>query len=176
MLLFGAAALAIVLAAWLISSVAGGSDDPGASSSNGGREAPSQQPETPRSGGVGTAVRDDQLEFVANKISCGEDHVGDGILARHPSGQFCLVDIKITNVGTVERTLNSSDQYLRTLDGERHTADYWSRLWLQDGVWDTIEPGATVTGTIPFDIPVDAKLQDVELHERPESQGVTIKP
>ncbi|OHV28087.1 serine/threonine protein kinase [Parafrankia soli] len=175
-LLFGAAALTVVLAAWLISSVAGGSDDPGAPSVAGGREAPSQQPTAPRSGGLSTAVRDDQLEFVANKISCGEDRLGDGFLARRPSGQFCLVDMKITNVGTVERVLSSSNQYLHTSDGGRHTVDFLARYLINDGIWDTIPPGATVTGTFVFDIPVDAEAEKLELHERPESQGVTIQP
>nr|WP_230202983.1 DUF4352 domain-containing protein [Parafrankia discariae] len=175
-LLFGAAALVVVLAAWLISSVAGGSDDPGAPAANGDRTAPSQQPTIPRSGGLNTTVRDDQLEFVASTLSCGKKQLGDNFLAPHPDGQFCLVDIKITNVGTAERTLSNSDQYLRTVDGDRHAADFWSRLWLHDDVWNTIAPGATATGTIVFDIPVDAKPQDLELHERPESQGVTIRP
>ncbi|MEX5706832.1 serine/threonine-protein kinase [Parafrankia sp. FMc6] len=175
-LLFGAAALAVVLAAWLISSVAGGSDDPGAASGAGDRPAASQQPTTPRSGGLNTPVRDDQLEFTASKISCGVDRVGDGFLPRRPSGQFCLVDMKITNVGTAERVLSNSNQYLHTSDGGRHAADFLARYWINDGIWDTISPGATVTGTFVFDIPVDAEAEELELHERPESQGVTIQP
>ncbi|WP_242425165.1 DUF4352 domain-containing protein, partial [Frankia sp. EI5c] len=81
----------------------------------------------------------------------------------------------VTNSGTVDRVLSNSNQFLITSDGERRSADYLARFYLNDGLWETITQGSTVTGTIVFDIPADATPRALELHERPESKGVTIQ-
>ncbi|MCK9898971.1 protein kinase [Frankia sp. Cpl3] len=171
LLLFGAVAVTAIVAAWLISAVAGRDSD-------GGRPAPSGQiqPQAttdPRTAGLGTPVRDDQLEFVATKVECGVEKLGD-FIPRWASGQFCLADMRITNTGSAERVLSNEDQSLVTTDGESHSADFLARFILQDDVWSTIGAGATVTGTFVFDIPADSEARALELHERPESRGVTI--
>ncbi|WP_311984445.1 DUF4352 domain-containing protein [Parafrankia sp. CH37] len=169
----------MVLAAWFISSITGADSDGGANDlRSGDRSESAQAPTAPRTAKVGSPVRDDQLEFRANKIKCGEHQIGESFLARRATGQFCLVDITVTNRGTTARLLESSKQYLTTSAGERHSADFVARFYpsLNGGIWDTIKPGDTVTGTFVFDIPADEKAKSLELHERPESLGVVITP
>ncbi|CUU57693.1 Serine/threonine protein kinase [Parafrankia irregularis] len=176
---FAAVALVVVLAAWFISSITGADSDGGANDlRSGDRSESAQAPTAPRTAKVGSPVRDDQLEFRANKIKCGEHQIGESFLARRATGQFCLVDITVTNRGTTARLLESSKQYLTTSAGERHSADFVARFYpsLNGGIWDTIKPGDTVTGTFVFDIPADEKAKSLELHERPESLGVVITP
>ncbi|WP_018636584.1 protein kinase domain-containing protein [Parafrankia elaeagni] len=173
LLLFGAVAVTAILAAWLISAVTGGDSGSGRPAA-GGQAPPAEATTDPRTAGLGTPVRDDQLEFVATKVECGVEKMGEMIFTRRPAGQFCLADMRITNTGSVERALSSEDQFLVTTDGENHSADFLARLYLRDDVWSTIGPGVTVTGTFAFDIPADSEARALELHERPESRGVTI--
>ena len=48
--------------------------------------------------GLGTPVRDGNLEFVVSRVRCGVSQVGSGLLTRTAGGQYCLADVRATNV------------------------------------------------------------------------------
>ncbi|WP_242425069.1 serine/threonine-protein kinase, partial [Frankia sp. EI5c] len=87
LILFGAVAFVVVLAAWLISTATGGDTDQ--SVTPGPQSGAALTPAASRTARPGTPARDDQLEFLAGKIECNVSKL-DGIFPRRPSGQFCL--------------------------------------------------------------------------------------
>jgi hypothetical protein len=139
--------------------------------------APRSSPTPPDTGGsqVGLAVRDGNLEFVVRRVRCGIDQVGTGVLERHPNGQFCLVDVTVTNVKDDARTLYEPFQKLVDSAGDKHGADIAVRVIYRDqNLWDKVQPGKQVAGTMVFDIPKETKPDRLEFHDGPVSGGVAV--
>ena len=125
---------------------------------------------------LGTPVRDGNLEFTVSRVHCGVTEVGSGLVKRTAKGQYCLADVKVKNVKTDARTLYEPFQKLVDSAGEKHGADISMRLVLRDQtLWDKVEPGKQVSGTMVFDIPRDATPESLELHDGIASGGVTVR-
>ena len=109
----------------------------------------------PRSGSqLGTPVRDGNLEFVVSSLRCGVPQVGSGLVKRTAGGQYCLANVRATNVKDDARTLYEPFQKLVDSAGHKHSADLTMRVVFRDQtIWDKIEPGQQVRGTMVFDIP-----------------------
>jgi hypothetical protein len=138
---------------------------------------PERDPVAPaREPGLGQPVRDGQLEFVVRDVRCGVRQLGDGPLARSPSGQFCLARVDVRNVKQDARTLFEPFQKLHDSAGEKHGADVSARLYYRDQtLWDQVRPGQSVRGTMVFDIPADRQAVALELHDGIASGGVTVQ-
>jgi hypothetical protein len=139
--------------------------------------APGESTTPPASGSqLGTAVRDGQLEFVVRKVSCGVPSVGSGLVKRTAKGQFCLVDLTVTNVKGSGRQLFEPFQKLVDDGGDKHGADVTARAVYRDqDLWDKVDPGEQVSGRMVFDIPAAATPDHLELHDGPISRGVTVR-
>jgi hypothetical protein len=131
----------------------------------------------PRTGPqLGQPVRDGNLEFVVSQVRCGVSEVGGGLAKRTADGQYCLADVQVTNVKNDARTLYEPFQKLVDSAGHKHSADITMRVVFRDQtLWDTVEPGQRVSGTMVFDIPLDATAQSLELHDGIASGGVTVR-
>ncbi|WP_462188155.1 MULTISPECIES: protein kinase domain-containing protein [unclassified Frankia] len=125
--------------------------------------------------GLNRPVTDGQLEFIVDSFRCGQTKLGDGLLARHTDGQFCLAHVTVRNLGDSTRTLVTSSQFLWDGGGGRHSADFLARLQLSnEDLWDSINPGDLRAGTMVFDISREATAQELELHDNPVSGGVRV--
>ncbi len=125
---------------------------------------------------LGTPVRDGNLEFVVSGIRCGVPEVGSGLLKRTADGQYCLADVRATNVKDDARTLYEPFQKLVDSAGHKHSADLAMRVVFRDQtLWDKIEPGQRVRGTMVFDIPKDVTAATLELHDGIASGGVPVR-
>lgn len=126
--------------------------------------------------GLNSPARDGKFEFTVTKVQCGVSSVGDKLLNRKAQGQYCLVSVKVTNVGKEARTLAASSQYAYNSQGDRYSADPAGSFYVDDSgtLWEDINPGNTLVGTIVFDIPQGAKLARLELHDSALSGGVTV--
>jgi predicted Ser/Thr protein kinase len=132
---------------------------------------------TPRpSASPGSGVfPDGGLRFSVDGVECGVRQLGDGFLARHPDGQFCMVTLTVRNTGTASSRLSYREQHAYDSTGGRHNADYMARFYLSgDTIWNTVEPGGSIHGRMVFDIPSTATLSRLDLHESPTSDGVSI--
>ena len=130
----------------------------------------------PRSGSqLGTPVRDGNLEFVVASVRCGVPQVGSGLVKRTAGGQYCLANVRATNVKDDARTLYEPFQKLVDSAGHKHSADLTMRVVFRDQtIWDKIEPGQQVRGTMVFDIPKNVSATALELHDGIASGGVTV--
>jgi hypothetical protein len=131
----------------------------------------------PRSGSqLGQPVRDGNLQFVVSSVRCGVPRVGSGLVHRTADGQYCLADVRATNVKDDARTLYEPFQKLIDSTGHKHSADLTMRVVLRDQtIWDKIQPGQQVSGTMVFDIPRDTTAAALELHDGIASGGVTVR-
>ncbi|GAA5199582.1 hypothetical protein GCM10023322_75510 [Rugosimonospora acidiphila] len=128
-------------------------------------------------GAVGQPVRDGKFEFTVQKIQCGATKVGDSVLNKTAQGQFCMVTLKVANIGKEAQTFDDSSQKAYGADGAQFSADSTAGLYANSNdetFLNQINPGNTVTGTVIFDIPKTAKLAKLELHDSPFSGGVTV--
>jgi len=139
--------------------------------------SPGDTPTAPASGSqLGTPVRDGNLEFVVRSVSCGVPTVGSGPFRRTAAGQYCLAQVQVTNVKNEARTLYEPVQRLIDSAGDKHRADLTMRVIYRDQtLWDKIEPGTRVAGTMVFDIPAGRTPVALELHDGVVSGGVKVR-
>jgi hypothetical protein len=99
------------------------------------------------------------------------------MLNKTAQGQFCLVTLKVANIGKEAQTFDGSNQKAYGADGAQFSADDTAGIYANDNddaFLNDINPGNSVTGTVVFDIPKTAKLAKLELHDSAFSGGVTV--
>jgi hypothetical protein len=148
-----------------------------ASAPPGGGEPPPPTPEKPREPGLNTPVRDGRFEFVVKKVSCGHAAVGRNVVTMKASGQYCIVDITVKNIGKEGQAFADAFQKALGPDGTVYRPNTGAGFIANEGggtMWNVINPGNSVTGKIVFDIPKDAEITKLEFHDGPLSGGVTV--
>jgi hypothetical protein len=126
---------------------------------------------------VGQAVRDGKFEFTVQKIKCGVTEVGDSVLGEKAQGQFCLVTVKVKNIGNEAQTFDNSNQFAYGSTGAKYDSNTSAGMDVNqndDTFLNDINPGNSVTGVLVFDIPKTAKLAKLELHDSMFSDGVVV--
>lgn len=136
----------------------GGSSNPGATAS------------------LGQPVRDGKFEFTVKGVECGVESIGEGALAQQAQGQFCLLDLTITNTGDKAQTMFGNNQKLLDAAGKEYSADTSATMFTDDSkaVFSEINPGNTVSGKIAFDVPQGVTPVAAVLHDSMFSNGVKV--
>jgi hypothetical protein len=127
--------------------------------------------------GMKDAVRDGKFEFVVSKVNCGRDSVGKGPVKKEPQGQYCIVSLTVENISTKKQVFSDSYQDAIGVDGAVYGADTAAGVIENEtgiAVFNTINPGNAVSAKIVYDIPSDASIAKLELHDSPFSGGVTV--
>jgi hypothetical protein len=125
--------------------------------------------------GIGERARDGKFEFVVSRIRCGVQRIGSQYLNKTAQGQFCLISVRVRNIGDEQRTFEQSSQYLFDTAGRRYeTGD--AGLYLEDSksFLEEINPGNGVNGTLVYDVPKSLKAAKIELHDSAFSGGVEV--
>jgi hypothetical protein len=127
---------------------------------------------------IGTKVRDGSFEFVVTGVERpGKTFLGKVGERLTAQGEFVIVRVDVTNVGSKEQRLSCACQYLFNDKGTKF-APSPSILRTKDALKyvEWINPGATVKDvSVLFDISPGTKADEIELHELPYSQGVSVK-
>jgi hypothetical protein len=178
---------ALVLLLIIVGVVGGGGGTTPSDDAAGGGTAASDDPaggtaakaEGKQAAAVGTAVRDGKFEFTVSKVQCGVPSVGPAALGQNAQGQYCLVTVKVSNIGDKPQTLDSSSQYGYDPAGRKLSPDDAAGLYANPAgggaFLNEINPGNAATAVLVFDIPKDGKLTRLELHDSPFSGGVSVK-
>lgn len=125
--------------------------------------------------GIGAPVRDGKFEFVVNGVECGSTSVGDEYFGKQAQGQFCMLDVTVTNIGDEAQYFSGENVVLYNAEGQQYSADTEASIYLDSSsVFEEINPGNTLTGTVVFDIPAGAAPAEVELKDSLFSGGVTV--
>jgi hypothetical protein len=125
---------------------------------------------------MGVHVRDGKFEFTATKEHCGVKVVGSSGLTQRAQGQYCIVTIKVTNIGDVPQTLFADNQVGFDAKGRKFNPDTTAMIYADNSdVWmSDINPGNTVTGQLIYDVPTGVTLMKLEVHDSMYSGGYTI--
>ncbi len=148
-------------------------DDDAAGGEEPTAEAPAGEPET---AGVGDAVRDGKFEFTVTEVETGVPSVGDEMFGQTAQGQYVLVHLTVENIGDEAQYFDGSSQELVDTAGRKHSADSSAAIYLDDSnsFLNQINPGNSVEGIVVFDVPADAELASITLHDSMFSGGVTV--
>jgi hypothetical protein len=127
--------------------------------------------------GLNTPVKDGQFTFVVTSVTCGKASVGRSIFVRNASGQYCLVALTVENTGADTQSFSDGFQKLIGEDGTVYSADLTAGVIANEnisGLWTRIAKGGKVTGTVVYDVPKEAKIAKVELHDSALSTGTHV--
>lgn len=82
----------------------------------------------------------------------------------------------VANIGDEPQTFFSSNQKLYDSQGREFSSDSSAELYdSKAGLWlKDINPGNAFVGTVYFDIPKDATIDYLELHDSAFSDGVKV--
>ena len=132
---------------------------------------------TPRPPGIGTAVRDGLFEFTVLSMTCGQAELVNGWLRARPQGQYCVAELKVTNIGRSEQRFADGLQKGYGPDGKQYAADTGAGVVANgsgDAIWNVVNPGNTLTAKVVFDLPVGATIVWLEVHDAVFSRGVKV--
>jgi Domain of unknown function (DUF4352) len=180
--------IGILVAIFVIIGVASGGGSPAVSSSGGSNETSNETSndapngtssgESATGAKIGTPVRDGKFEFTVTKVRCGVPSVGPEGLEQAAQGQFCLVSLKVTNIGDKPQTLDASSQYGYDGQNRKLNADGAAGILANPAgggaFLNDINPGNSANAVVVFDIPKNGKLTKLELHDSPFSGGVDV--
>jgi hypothetical protein len=139
-----------------------------------GASTPSQR----KHAGLNESVRDGSFEFTVKSVTCGKDTVGetDG-LNKTAQGQFCEVSLTVKNIKNEPQTFDGSFQKAIGTNGATYGNDGEAEIYANSEnqtFLNKINPGNSTEGLLVFDIPKDAKIASLELHDSPFSGGVIV--
>ena len=127
---------------------------------------------------MGQPVRDGSFMFTADKIRCGLKTIGTPDDYQTPTGQFCIVSLKISNVGKAPAVYADSIQKAYGPNGSWYTADTPAGYYANPDplvFMNQINPGNHISVQIVYDIPAGASINKMELHENPYTRGVIVQ-
>ena len=104
--------------------------------------------------------------------------VGDSYLNEKAQGQFCLVSMRVKNVGKAPINFSDENQALLDTKGREYSPDDEAWIYMDDSdPYAEINPGNTLKTTVPFDLPKKAKPDHMLLKAGfwGFSEGVVVK-
>jgi hypothetical protein len=134
-------------------------------------EAPA--PDTP---GIGEPAADGKFNFVVNGVDCSTTEIGNEFLSQQAQGQFCIVDLTISNIGDRAQSFFGDNATLFNAQGQQFSADGEAAIYLEDSssLYEEINPGNTLASKVVFDVPAGTVPTSIELHDSAFSGGVTV--
>jgi Protein kinase domain/Domain of unknown function (DUF4352) len=120
-------------------------------------------------------VRDGKFEFAVARFSCGRRTVGAGSRVVHAQGQFCLVAMRVRNIGREPQNLHADAQHLYDADN-RYQVAYAATAAGSPQLLTAprLNPGIEVSGTLVYDVPASFRPLRLELHDSPLSGGRSL--
>jgi hypothetical protein len=127
---------------------------------------------------MGTAVRDGKFEFTVKSMRCGATSVGTGGVTKKAQGKYCLIDVAVVNIGDQAQAMSASNQYLYDAAERRFDADSSASFYLEEDagrtIYEDINPGNSINGTLVFDVPTSVTPAVIELHDSLFSGGTKV--
>jgi Domain of unknown function (DUF4352) len=165
----------VLLTAGMLACGAGSSGDDKAS---GGGDTPAGGDKKETVATIGKPARDGKFEFTVTKVDCSKTSIGPAALKQKAQGKWCLVTVKVQNIGKEAQLFDASSQKALDAKGITYDADGGAGVYANENAetfLNNINPGNTVTGVLPFDVPKTVTITTLELHDSAFSGGVKVK-
>lgn len=126
--------------------------------------------------GIGQPAADGDFNFVVNGVDCSKTELGDQYFNTKAQGQFCIVDVTITNIGDEAQSFFGDNATLFNAQGQEFSADSEAAIYLEDSssLYEEVNPGNTLNSKVVFDVPAGTAPTSIELHDSMLSGGVTV--
>lgn len=126
--------------------------------------------------GIGEPAADGKFTFVVNGVDCSATEIGSEYLSTTAQGQFCMVDVSITNTGNEAQSFFGDNATLFNAEGQEFSADSEAAIYLEDSssLYEEINPGNSLNSKVVFDVPAGTVPTAIELHDSAFSGGVTV--
>ena len=99
-----------------------------------------------------------------------------GVFRQTANGQFCLLELSVTNTGDQGRRFLAGAQGLLNYEGGRLAPSNEATVLADaDSVNEEINPGLSITATVVFDISDPGDIEFAHLKDAPLSQGVRVR-
>jgi len=134
---------------------------------------------TPMSSGhtapVGTAVRDGKFQFQVTAVDPPQPSVGTNeFLRKTAQGEFVLIHVMITNIGTAAQDYAETGQKLIDVAGRQYSADTGADMNVNQDLVPTINPGNHLAVALAFDVPQGTDVAAMEFHDSVFSGGASV--
>lgn len=118
--------------------------------------------------GVGDKVTIEQLQYLVHGMKCGITQVGPKDFGATAQGQYCRVDVSVTNRGGDPQTWDASyNVTAQDAKGREFRADGTAAIFGnvsgRSGFLDQINPGNTTRGYVFFDLPKGEKITTIKV-------------
>jgi hypothetical protein len=126
--------------------------------------------------GIGQPAADGKFSFVVNGVDCTQTELGDQYFGTKAQGQFCIVDLTVSNIGDEPQSFFGDNASLFNAQGQKFSADSEAGMYLDnsDSLYEEINPGNTLSSKVIFDVPAGMVPTAIELHDSAFSGGVTV--
>jgi len=135
----------------------------------------------PRTTGLNQPADDGKFRFVATAFACGRTYlVNDNEFENaHAQGQWCLLSLSYSNIGTEAQTFETSSQYVYDASGKQYSADTSGTIAANPSssqcvTYQQINPGVSSSCVVAFDIPKGVVATYAMLHDSSVSDGVKV--
>ncbi|MEU4621289.1 DUF4352 domain-containing protein [Actinoplanes sp. NPDC023801] len=118
------------------------------------------------------------FDFDVTAMRCGTTAIGPDGLEQKATGQFCLLDLTVTNNSGEPESFITGEQRVEDTNGVAYAVAEEAAVFLNDrspSLIGEVEPGESVTGVLPFDVPSDVHLRDAVLTGGSSTPGVRVK-
>jgi len=126
--------------------------------------------------GIGQPAADGKFSFVVSSVDCSQTRIGNEYFGTDAQGQFCMVNVAVSNIGDKAQTFFGDNATLFNAQGQEFSADTEAAVYLEDSasIYEEINPGNTLNSKVVFDVPAGTVPTSVELHDSAFSGGVTV--
>ena len=134
-------------------------------------------PASAAASGAAPSAAEGTFAFTVTGSKCGVKSVGPADLEQKATGQYCLVDVSVKNVGTQATLLDGGAQKGVDTQGKEYPVADLATVYLNEKsptLLEEIKPGAEVKGVLPFQVPATTKLAAVVLHGSSSTPGVRV--
>jgi Domain of unknown function (DUF4352) len=140
-------------------------------------DTPAAEAPAPDAPGIGQPAADGKFNFVVNGVDCSVTELGNEFLSQKAQGQFCIVDLTVTNIGDRAQSFFGDNATLFNAQGQQFSADSEAAIYLENSssLYEEINPGNTLASKVVFDVPTGTVPTSIELHDSAFSGGVTVK-
>jgi eukaryotic-like serine/threonine-protein kinase len=159
--------LTLLLGLCLIAALRSGDGDPSADPGTGTSKRPPSR-----------SAADGKLRFTVTGLTCGTAKVGKEPFVKHAQGQFCLLSLRVENIGKDGARVWVGNQRLYDTHNREYKADEFAVLYYEGTrpFAESVGPGNVVTGTLAYDVPKgDVAFRKLIVRDSPFSFGTTIE-
>jgi hypothetical protein len=123
--------------------------------------------------GFAEDIKVDAVTFNVTSVSCGQQQIVSGAVELSAEGQFCFVNLNITNNTEDEYVFFGGDQDLYDSDSARYEMYSSGAVFIPGSrsLGERVPAGETISAILPYDIPVDSIAAGMLLRADATSEG-----